>query len=469
MDIQFQKLENTFKSILNHHPLIKSSTSNERKTKLRKLQKNIFLYREEIKRALFKDFKKNSTEVDLTEIFPVISEIKHNIKNLNKWMKDEIVSTPITLLGSKSFIRKEAKGVILIISPWNFPINLTFVSLINAIAAGNSVIVKPSEITDKTSLVIEKIISNTFNENEIKVILGGPKTAENLLKLKFNHILFIGSPSIGKIVMKAAAINLASVTLELGGKSPTIIDENCNIKSAANRIAWSKFLNNGQVCIAPDYLLINKKIKQKFIKEIIISIKKFYTNNVIKSNSYCRIVNKKHFFRLIELLEDSKKLGSKIIYGGDINEKENYIGPTLIDNINENSKIYKEEIFGPLFPIFEFDNINEVVKFINKNEKPLALYIFSKNKKNINTVLNNTSSGGVCINHSTLHYSNNNLPFGGINNSGTGRCHGVHGFNELSNKKSVFKQNLSLSPTDFLFPPYTNFKKKLIELIIKWF
>ena len=469
MDIQFQKLENTFNNVLNHHPIIKKSSSNERKIKLKKLKKNIFIYREEIKKALFKDFKKNSTEVELTEIFPVISEIKHNIKNLNKWMRDEKVPTPLTLLGSKSFIKKEPKGVVLIISPWNFPINLTFVSLINAIAAGNSVIIKPSEITKNTSLVIEKIISDTFNKNEIIAVLGGPKTAENLLKLKFNHILFIGSPSIGKIVMKAAADNLASVTLELGGKSPTIIDQNCDIKSAAKRVVWSKFLNNGQVCIAPDYLLINKKIKEKFIKEITSSIKKLYSKNAIKSDSYCRIVNKKHFLRLINLLNDSKKLGSKIIYGGDINEKENYIGPTLIDNINEDSKIYKEEIFGPLFPIFEFNEIDEVINFINKNEKPLALYIFSNNKKNINKVLNNTSSGGVCINHSTLHYSNNNLPFGGINNSGTGRCHGVYGFNELSNQKSVFKQNLFLSPTDFLFPPYNNFKNRLIELIIKWF
>ena len=269
--------------------------------------------------------------------------------------------------------------------------------------------------------------------------------------------------------MKAAADNLASVTLELGGKSPTIIDQNCDIKTAAKRVVWSKFLNNGQVCIAPDYLIINKKIKEKFIKEITSSIKKLYSKNANKSDSYCRIVNKKHFLRLINLLDDSKKLGSKIIYGGDINEKENYIGPTLIDNINEDSKIYKEEIFGPLFPIFEFNEINEVINFINKNEKPLALYIFSNNKKNINKVLNNTSSGGVCINHSTLHYSNNNLPFGGINNSGTGRCHGIYGFNELSNQKSVFKQNLFLSPTDFLFPPYNNFKNRLIELIIKWF
>jgi aldehyde dehydrogenase (NAD+) len=268
--------------------------------------------------------------------------------------------------------------------------------------------------------------------------------------------------------MQEAAKNLASVTLELGGKSPTIIDEKCNINKAAKRIAWSKFLNNGQVCIAPDYLFVHNKIKEKFIKQLILSIKDLYSNDPIKSDDYCRIVNKKHFNRLINLLEDAKQLGSNIIYGGNINEKENFIEPTLLNNISKKSKMYKEEIFGPLLPIFDFNEIEEVIEFINKNEKPLALYIFSKNNNNIKTIIKNTSSGGVCINHSTLHYSNNNLPFGGINNSGTGRCHGIYGFHELSNKKSIFKQVLPSSPTDFLFPPYNNFKNKLIEFTIKW-
>ena len=468
MDIKTQKLESTFNSILENHPKIKNTTSKERIIKLRKLKKNIFLYRDEIKKALFKDFKKSSSDVDLTEIFPVISEIKHNIRHLNKWMKDEIVPTPLTLLGSKSYIKHEPKGIILIMTPWNFPINLTFVSIINAISAGNSIIIKPSEISEKTSIIIKKIVANTFDKNEIKVILGGTKTAQKLLKLKFNHILFIGSPSIGKIVMQEAAKNLASVTLELGGKSPTIVDEKCNINKAAKRIAWSKFLNNGQVCIAPDYLFVHNKIKEKFIKQLILSIKDLYSNDPIKSDDYCRIVNKKHFNRLINLLEDAKQLGSNIIYGGNINEKENFIEPTLLDNISKKSKMYKEEIFGPLLPIFDFNKIEEVIEFINKNEKPLALYIFSKNNNNIKAIINNTSSGGVCINHSTLHYSNNNLPFGGINNSGTGRCHGIYGFHELSNKKSILKQVLTSSPTDFLFPPYNNFKNKLIEFTIKW-
>lgn len=468
MDIKTQKLESTFNSILKNHPKIKNTTSKERIIKLKKLKKNIFLYRNEIKRALFEDFKKSSSDVDLTEIFPVISEIKHNIRHLNKWMKDEIVPTPLTLLGSKSYIKYEPKGIILIMTPWNFPINLTFVSIINAISAGNSIIIKPSEISEKTSIIIKKIVVNTFDNNEIKVILGGAKTAQKLLKLKFNHILFIGSPSIGKIVMQEAAKNLASVTLELGGKSPTIIDEKCNINKAAKRIAWSKFLNNGQVCIAPDYLFVHNRIKEKFIKQLILSIKDLYSTDPIKSDDYCRIVNKKHFNRLINLLEDAKQLGSNIIYGGNINEKENFIEPTLLDNISKKSKMYKEEIFGPLLPIFDFNEIEEVIEFINKNEKPLALYIFSKNDNNIKTIIKNTSSGGICINHSTLHYSNNNLPFGGINNSGTGRCHGIYGFHELSNKKSILKQVLPSSPTDFLFPPYNNFKNKLIEFTIKW-
>jgi len=469
METSKKILVKKYNLLLDNKKIVNNSSARTRIKKLKKLKEVILKNRVKIKEALKKDFKKNPSEVDLTEIFPVVSEINFTINNLRKWMKDEYVRTPLTLLGSKSFIRYEAKGVVLIITPWNFPINLSFISLINALSAGNSVLIKPSEITSETSYVIKDIIEETFDEKEVSVVLGGVDLAKEILKLKFNHILFIGSPTIGSEVMKSASVHLSSVTLELGGKSPTIIDKNCDLKKAAKRVVWAKLINNGQVCIAPDYILIHEEIKNKFVKYVINSIKKLYGDNINNSQSYCRIVNNNHFKRLKNLIDDSIKNNSKILYGGNTDSNENYIEPTLIENIDKNSKIFNEEIFGPILPIFTFKKIDEAITFINKKNKPLALYIFSSDKKNINKILGETSSGGVCINHNTLHYSNYNLPFGGIGNSGFGRCHGEYGFKELSNKKSIFKQFLPFSPTDILMPPYNSFKQKVINLIIKYF
>ena len=434
-----ESIYNSFSSLQNNEV----SKAKERIKKLKKLKKNIINYSGEIKKALFKDFKKNPSEVDITEIFPVTSEINHTINNLSKWMRDEPVGTPITLIGSRSYIKYEPKGLVLIITPWNFPINLTFVSLINAISAGNSAIIKPSEITHNTSIIIKEIIEKTFKNDEVTTVLGGAETAKKLLKLKFNHILFIGSPTIGKIVMKSASKFLASVTLELGGKSPTIIDNS--------------------------YILINKSIKEEFIKLLCKEIEKLYSNKSIKSDSYCRIVSKNHFERINNLLEDAIKKGAKILIGGKVDKNDNFIEPTVIDNVNHKSKIHDEEIFGPILPVYEYNNIDEAINFINQKEKPLAIYLFSNSNKNIDRILKRTSSGGICINHSTLHYSNYNLPFGGINNSGFGRCHGIYGFKEFSNIKSVFRQYLPFSPTDLLVPPYTRFKKIIIKYLLKYF
>tara|TARA_B100000575_G_scaffold47764_1_gene34784 strand:- start:4181 stop:5590 length:1410 start_codon:yes stop_codon:yes gene_type:complete len=469
METSKKILVKKYNLLLDNKTIVNNSSARTRIKKLKKLKEIILKNRVKIKEALKKDFKKNPSEVDLTEIFPIVSEINFTVNNLRKWMKDEYVRTPLTLLGSKSFIRYEAKGVVLIITPWNFPINLSFISLINALSAGNSILIKPSEITSETSYVIKDIIEETFDEKEVSVVLGGVDLAKEILKLKFNHILFIGSPTIGSEVMKSASVHLSSVTLELGGKSPTIIDKNCDLKKAAKRVVWAKLINNGQVCIAPDYVLIHEDIKNKFVKYVINSIKNLYGDNINNSQSYCRIVNNNHFKRLKNLIDDSLKNNSKILYGGNTDSNENYIEPTLIENIDKDSKIFNEEIFGPILPIFTFKKIDEAITFINKKNKPLALYIFSSDNKNINKVLEETSSGGVCINHNTLHYSNYNLPFGGIGNSGFGRCHGEFGFKELSNKKSIFKQFLPFSPTDILMPPYNSFKQKIINLIIKYF
>ncbi|RPG64192.1 MAG: aldehyde dehydrogenase family protein [Flammeovirgaceae bacterium TMED290] len=462
-------LSDNYEKLKNNVSNLRSSSANDRIKKLKKLKEKILDNRKNIKDALKKDFKKNGSEVDLTEIFPVIQEINHNVKNLKKWMRSKRVNTPISLIGSTSYISYEPKGLVLIITPWNFPINLTFITLINAISAGNAVLIKPSEITDHTSKIIKNIIDDTFDSNEVNTVLGGVETAEEVLKLKFDHILFIGSPTIGKLIMKAASNHLTSVTLELGGKSPTIIDEKVDLNTTARRIAWAKFLNNGQVCIAPDYILVNKKIKDIFLQLLVENIKKIYTEKSQNSSCYCRIVNKKQFLRLINLIEDVKKYDGKIYFGGKNNSEDLFLEPTILTEISEKSKINNEEIFGPILPIYEFEDIDDAINVINKKEKPLALYIYSNIKKNINKVLEKTSSGGVCINHSTLHYSNYHLPFGGVNNSGFGRCHGIYGFREFSNQKSIFKQRIKFSPTDLIIPPYTNFKKRLIDIMIKYF
>ena len=315
METSKKILVKKYNLLLDNKKILNNSSARTRIKKLKKLKEIILKNRVKIKEALKKDFKKNPSEVDLTEIFPVVSEINFTINNLRKWMKDEYVRTPLTLLGSKSFIRYEAKGVVLIITPWNFPINLSFISLINAVSAGNSVLIKPSEITSETSYVIKDIIEESFDEKEVSVVLGGVDLAKEILKLKFNHILFIGSPTIGSEVMKSASVHLSSVTLELGGKSPTVIDKNCDLNKAAKRVVWAKLINNGQVCIAPDYVLIHEDIKNKFIKLVINNIKKFYGDNVNNSESYCRIVNKNHFKRLKNLIDENSRKTLKFYMG----------------------------------------------------------------------------------------------------------------------------------------------------------
>ena len=448
---------------------VASTTVRQRKQKLKKLLKAMFTYQEDIRAALYKDYKKHPSEVDLTEIYPVTNEIKHAIKHIRGWMADESVKTPLPLLGSKSWIKYEPKGNVLVIAPWNFPVNLSFAPIISAIAAGNCIILKPSEHTPHASAVIKKIINHVFDENEVAVVEGGIETSQALLSLPFNHIFFTGAPSIGKIVMKAAAKHLASVTLELGGKSPTIVDETANINAAATRIAWSKFMNNGQICIAPDYLFVHKKVKDKFIKAVQKKIKQFYGESVEHSKDYARMVNTRHFDRVKSYLDDAISKGAKVIEGGQTNSESDFIAPTILTNVPANSMVMEEEIFGPLLPIHEYENIDEALKIINSKEKPLTIYIFSSRKKNINHILNNTRSGGTCINHTTLHFFNNNLPFGGSNNSGIGKGHGEYGFKEYSNARAVFKQVLPFSMIELLMPPYTSIKDKLIYLTMKYF
>ncbi|NNE25362.1 MAG: aldehyde dehydrogenase family protein [Saprospiraceae bacterium] len=450
-----------------HQYEVARSSVRARIKKLKRLKNCILKYRSQIQEALYNDFRKHPSEVDMTEIYPTTSEIKHTCAHLKDWMCDEKVVTPIALLGSTSYIHKEPKGVVLIISPWNFPINLTFGPLVSAIAAGNCVILKPSEHTPHASSIMRKIVEECFDEKEVALVEGAVETAQQLLSLPFNHIFFTGSPAVGKIVMGAAAKNLASVTLELGGKSPTIVDETASVDVAARRIAWGKFVNNGQICIAPDYVFVHKSKMPAFKDKIKSYIHKFYSEDPSQEVSYARMVNNNHYKRVLGYQEDAINKGAHVIHGGKTKHEEDYIEPTLLENVPMDSELMTEEIFGPLLPLHSYENIDDVIKIINGREKPLALYIYSRNKKKINHILNNTRAGGSCINHTGVHFYNTHLPFGGSNNSGIGKAGGKAGFDAFTNNRGILKQNMP-NALELLTPPYNNFKQKLIDFTIKY-
>lgn len=463
-----KRVKQVFEQQVQHQQAIADTSARERRKKLRRLQDALMKYRPEIREAMYRDFRKNPSEVDLTEIYPIISEIKHTRRNLSRWMARQRVETPLALLGTSSYIHYEPKGVVLIVSPWNFPINLTFAPLVAAIAAGNAVMLKPSEHTPHSSAIMRQIVEELFEEKEVALIEGGIETSQALLELPFNHIFFTGAPSIGKIVMAAAAKHLTSVTLELGGKSPTIVDESANVNQAARRIAWAKFINNGQICISPDYLFVHEKRRDEFLQKLKENLEHFFTESAQKSEDYARMVNDRHYDRVKGYLADAKAKGADIVYGGATNDRDNYISPSLVTNVKEDAKLMQDEIFGPVLPIHTFTDLEEVVAKINAKEKPLALYIYGKHQKRIDYIINHTRAGGTCINHSVIHFFNNNLPFGGSNNSGIGKGHGFFGFQALSNARGVLRQHLPISGADLMMPPYTKLKQTLIDLCIKW-
>jgi len=450
--------------------VIRNTTVKERIAKLDKLKAKILATRKELHEAVYKDFRKSPTEVDLGETLNVLSSISHTKKHLKKWMKPKKVPTPLNLIGTKSFIQYEAKGTVLIISPWNYPFNLAIDPLVYAIAAGNTAIIKPSEITPHTSTFIKQMISKIFDEAEVAIVEGNAQVAQSLLKKPFDHIFFTGSPALGKVIMKAAAENLTSVTLELGGKSPTIIDESANLKDAAYKVAYGKYLNCGQTCIAPDYVMVYEKVKEKFIKELKAVLKEFYAReekDIQKSKDLPRIVNSRHFNRIKNLLDDAIKKGANIVEGGKTDAEDNYIAPTLLTEVNDEMEIMQEEIFGPLLPILSYKSLGEAVEYINTKPKPLALYIFEKNKQNRNFILKNTTAGGTSINETLIHIANPDLPFGGVNNSGIGKTHGLHGFIAFSNERAVLRRWGVSTLIRMMYPPYTEKVNKLLQRFIK--
>ncbi len=450
---------------------LRTSTAKERIAKLKKLRDGIFKFQTEIQKALFLDFHKSAAEVDISEILPSIAEINDAINHLKSWMKPVSVSTPITLFGASSKIIYEPKGVCLIIAPWNYPFYLAIAPLAAAIGAGNTVVIKPSEYTPNTSKVIQRLVNEIFREEEVAVFDGDVKVSTALLEMPFDHIFFTGSTPVGKVVMEAASKHLTTVTLELGGKSPSIIAEDADLKLAAERIMWGKFLNAGQTCVAPDYILIPKSKIESFVNHAKSATEKYFqsTEDSFQVNTdFCRIINPRNFARVSGYIDEAVKHGAKIAFGGKVNSSENFIAPTILTNVSLSSKIMEDEIFGPLLPIIGYDTLDEAIGIVNSKPKPLALYIFTDTNKTSKYILQRTSAGGSVINDVILHLVNSNLPFGGINHSGHGSYHGHFGFKAFSHERSVLKSPKLSLPT-LMYPPYTNFVRFIVNSTTKWF
>ena len=428
---------------------------------LKALREAILAFEDEISEALHADLRKSKLDAYTSEIGHCLAEITFVLRGLKKWMKPRRVGGSRLLPLSGGWIVPEPLGRSLILSPWNYPFRLAVSPLIASLAAGNCVVLKPSEVSKNTERAIAKMIAEHFDDKSVSVVCGGADVAQELLEHKFDHIFYTGGESVGRIVMKAAAQHATPVTLELGGKSPCIVDENCNLARAARRITWGKFLNAGQTCVAPDYLLVHRDAEEKMIREIGKCIVEFYGERPSESPDYGRIINGSHFDRLSRLLKDGK-----VILGGETDREGLYISPTVVENVPEEANLMNEEIFGPILPIVEFDSLSEAIDLINNKPKPLALYIFSRDKGFRERIICQTSSGGIGINDVIVHLTELNLPFGGVGNSGFGRSQGKAGFDTFSNSKSVFRQTM-LFDIPKRFPPADELGLKILRYLLR--
>lgn len=432
-----------------------------RKQILTRLLNTIIVHENEIVSALKADFNKPEFETVVTETSYVISDLKYTIKNISNWAKPESVFPFIVNIPSSDTIYKEPYGKVLVISPWNYPFQLALCPVIAAVAAGNQVVLKPSELTPNTAAIIQKIINDVFPEDHVSVIQGNAEVATQLLEQRWDYIFFTGSVAVGKIVAQAAAKNLTPVTLELGGKNPCIVDETANLQLAAKRIVWGKFVNCGQTCIAPDYILVHQKSKAQFIDCLKAEITNAYGENPEISPDFARIINGRNWSRLIEMIEPDK-----VIFGGQHNNETNYLAPTLIEENNLDSLIMQDEIFGPILPIVTYTEESEIEALITKYEKPLGFYIFSERKKFCDAIIAKYSFGGGCVNDIMVHFSNKKLPFGGVGHSGIGAYHGKLSFDIFSHHKGVVKKATWID-LPLRYAPYKG-KLATVKKILNW-
>lgn len=448
---------------------MKNTSARYRLEKLTQMKKLILDKKDEISLALSQDFHKPKVETELTEIMPVVSMINLLEKQLPSWMADEKVKAPLLFKGSKSWIRREGKGTCLIIAPWNYPFQLAMYPLLTAFAAGNTSILKPSEFTPHTNKIISLLVEQVFSPQEVQIFEGEVDVSTELLKLPFDHIFFTGSTNVGKIVMEAASKNLASVALELGGKSPVIVDRGINFEEAGKKIAWAKLVNGGQTCVAPDYMLVHKDDESQIVDSLVSNIKSFYEGqDWAKEKDYNHIISTRHAERLNFLIQDAVEKGAEIKFGGEYFADEDVVAPTILSNVNNDMKIMQEEIFGPVLPIVTVESNQQILDYINQHDNALAMYIFSDSNSNIELFMSQTFNGGVTINDALIGVGHPLLPFGGAGKSGIGKYHGKFGFDEFSNLRSVLRRNLDLGASYF-YPPYTTQKEGIVSSLLKKF
>jgi aldehyde dehydrogenase (NAD+) len=386
-------------------------------------------------------------------------------------MKPQRVPTPMALLGTQSWVQYEPRGVVLIIGPWNYPFQLVIAPLVAAIAAGNCVICKPSELTEHTSALLAELIGATFSDDEVAVVEGGPAETQRLLALPFDHFFFTGSTRVGRIVAEAAAKHLATTTLELGGKSPAVVDDSADLATTANRLVWGKFVNAGQTCIAPDYVLVSEQRRAALVDELRRSIAAMYgasDDDRRKSPDLCRIINARNFDRLKKMLDDSVGQGARVEVGGGSDAGERYIAPTVLSNVSLDAPVMAEEIFGPILPILTDTTRDEVPPLITARDKPLALYVFAQDQRAIDAVLAGTTAGGSCVNNAMIHFANPNLPFGGVGASGSGSYHGMYGFKAFSHERAVLRQG-RVDVLKSVYPPYGPKVTRMVKWMFKLF
>lgn len=467
----FQVLTDMFQAQQATSLRFRSQAITERLGRLKAIENWVLANQGAIVEAVRSDYYRPDAEIVISEIIPVLSEVRHTSASLRQWARPRRVDAPVHYLGTRSHIRYEPKGVCLIIAPWNYPFNLCLGPLVSCLAAGNTAIIKPSEYTPHTAALVSRMASELFGPDEVAVVEGDAGTAQELLQLPFDHIFFTGSPAVGKLVMRAAAENLASVTLELGGKSPTVVDGSGSLAVAAKRIAFGKFFNNGQTCIAPDYILVAEDHEEQFLSLLQQEIAALFGGgHAVSPHSpdYARLVNQRHFDRVEQLVQQAVQEGAQVFRTAEPDRSATFYPPTLLTKIPANTRVLEEEIFGPVLPVIAYRSDEEVLSFINSRPKPLAMYAFSSRQSFRRKLENQTSSGALVVNDCLLQYTHPHVPFGGVNNSGIGKAHGQYGFQSFSNEKPVIRQLPRWGNSYFFHPPYTPFKRRLINFMLRW-
>ncbi len=424
-----------------------------------------------IRVAIQADYHRPDLEIDLAELGVTVFELRHAIRHLKSWAKPRRVGTPLSLFGTSSEVRCEPRGVCLIIAPWNYPIQLTLLPLISALAAGNCAVIKPSELTPNSSAWLRSFLGHLFSEEEVAVVEGDVDTSTRLLRERFDHIFFTGSPAVGRVVMRAAAEHLTPVTLELGGKSPVIVDETADIGAAAEFIIWGKCLNAGQTCIAPDYVLVAESRRDALLDAMKETLARFFgvtAEEQRRTPDYPRLVNARHFSRVQALLEDARTRGARVVTGGASDEAERFLSLAILTDIPDAAAVMHEEIFGPVLPVIPFRKLADALDFMRVRENPLSQYIFSRSRENVERILSGSIAGGTVVNDTLMHYMNPNLPFGGAGWSGLGRAHGEAGFHTFSNERSVMRRWFEPPIRRWMSPPYGERYKQLVDFMLKY-